>query len=215
MSTLKVVSTNIGEKKTVVWKGKTYTTGIFKYPVNQELWLGTTDVKRDHVIDRKYHGGIDKACYAFSADDYSFWEDMYPEISFTHGMFGENLTVEGMDEAEIFIGDQYRLGGALLEVSEPRQPCVKFNIRLDRSNASKVFVKHECSGVYFRVLKEGIVSSGNVFHLIKRDPHSLSVKRIFQLLFNPSERKVLEHAISIEALAESTREDLKAILQRC
>lgn len=212
---MKVVSTNIGEKKTVVWKGKSYTTGIFKYPVDHELWLGSTDVKGDQVIDRKYHGGIDKACYAFSADDYSFWEDMYPEVEFIHGMFGENLTVEGMDEAEIFIGDHYALGEALLEVSEPRQPCVKFNLRMDRSNASKVFVKHERSGVYFRVLKEGTVWAGDEFKLIKRDPHSLSVKRIFQLLFNPSERKELEHAISLEALAESTRDDLKQKLERC
>lgn len=212
---MKVVSTNIGEKKTVVWKGKTYTTGIFKYPVDHELWLGSTDVKGDQVIDRKYHGGVDKACYAFSADDYSFWEDMYPEVEFIHGMFGENLTVEGMDEAEIFIGDHYALGEALLEVSEPRQPCVKFNLRMDRSNASKIFVKHERSGVYFRVLKEGAVSAGDEFKLIKRDPHSLSVKRIFQLLFNPSERKELEYAISLEALAESTRDDLKEKLQRC
>ena len=212
---MKVVSTNIGKKKTLVWKGKTYTTGIFKYPVDYELWLGSADVKGDQVIDRKYHGGVDKACYAFSADDYSFWEDMYPEVEFINGMFGENLTVEGMDEAEIFIGDHYALGESLLEVSEPRQPCVKFNLRMDRSNASKVFVKHERSGVYFRVLKEGTVSAGDEFKLIKRDPHSLSVKRIFQLLFNPSERKELEHAISLEALAESTRDDLKEKLQRC
>src|SRR5690606_29793566 len=126
---MKVISTNGGERRSVRWSGKMYETGIFKFPVKEGISLGFSDVVGDAVVDRKYHGGEDKACYAFSKDEYSFWENRYPKIEFTDGMFGENLTIEGLNETELFIGDTFQIGDAIIQVSEPRQPCVKLNIR--------------------------------------------------------------------------------------
>jgi len=102
---MRIVSTNIAEPKTIVWKGKEVTTGLFKYPVEAGILLGKEDVDNDHVIDRRYHGGADKACYLYSADHYSYWQNLYPELEMPWGMFGENLTVENLHEAEINIGN--------------------------------------------------------------------------------------------------------------
>lgn len=90
---MKIVSTNIGEAVTIEWRGQKLQTGIYKYPVNQSLFLGKEDVENDHVIDRRYHGGTDKTCYLYSAEHYSFWQNRYPEVKLEWGMFGENLTV--------------------------------------------------------------------------------------------------------------------------
>ena len=98
---MKVISTNISQPKTVIWKGKEVTTGIFKEPVSEPLLLEKTDVKGDHVIDRRYHGGEDKACYMYSADHYPFWKERYEHLEWNYGMFGENLTVEGLQETDI------------------------------------------------------------------------------------------------------------------
>ena len=88
---MKVISVNIGEKRTVTWKYKTYETGMFKYPVEDAIFLGEEDVINDHVIDRRFHGGIDKAVYAYGENHYGFWKELYPDLEFSYGMFGENL----------------------------------------------------------------------------------------------------------------------------
>ena len=98
---MKIISTNIGKPKVVNCKGKMVETGIFKYPVNQPIFLGSEDVENDHVMDRRYHGGVDKACYLYSADHYGYWQKLYPNLEMLFGIFGENLTVEGLHEAQV------------------------------------------------------------------------------------------------------------------
>ena len=95
---MKVVATNIGEKRTVLWRNEHIETGIFKAPVAQGIVLEREDVKKDAVVDRKYHGGIDKACYAYSADFYDYWKGKFPDLKWSYGMFGENLTIHGLNE---------------------------------------------------------------------------------------------------------------------
>ena len=110
---MKIISTNIAQPKTVIWKNKEVTTGIFKEPVEDTITLGVEDVEGDNVIDRRYHGGEDKACYLYSADHYPFWKEKYSGLDWKYGMFGENLTVEGLQETRIRIGNTYQLGSVV------------------------------------------------------------------------------------------------------
>jgi len=104
---MQIVATNIANPKTITWKGRKEQTGIYKYPVNEPIFLGTKDVTGDHVMDRKYHGGIDRSCYVYAKDHYKFWQEKYPNLEWDYGMFGENITIQGFDEHAISIGAIY------------------------------------------------------------------------------------------------------------
>lgn len=164
---MRVVSTNISTPREVVWKGKNITTGIFKQPV-AEITLGYTDVEGDAVIERKYHGGINKACYLYSADHYSYWKNVYPNLEWNFGMFGENMTIKGLDEKLIKIGSQYKVGEAIIEITVPREPCYKLGIRFNDQEIIKKFITIPFCGTYVKVLQEGIVKNGDKLQLIKQ-----------------------------------------------
>ena len=104
---MKIISTNIGERKEIDWKGKKVTTGIFKYSVDQPIFLDVETVKEDTICDRKYHGGIDQAVYGYSLKHYDYWKELYPETEFEYGMFGENLTIDDLEETELHVGDTF------------------------------------------------------------------------------------------------------------
>ena len=205
---MKIVATNVGNKRAVLWKGQKITTGIFKYPIDEGIILEKTDVKSDDVVDRKYHGGIDKACYAYSADFYDYWKGKYPDLKWSYGMFGENLTIDGLNEKEIHIGDIYSVGEALVEVSEPRQPCVKLNVRFNSNQMVKMFTHFGHCGVYFRVLKEGKVMTGDRLILKEKGTPSLSIYEVFQMIYSKGNDALREHALHHPKLAESTKNAL-------
>lgn len=163
---MKVVSTNIGVRKNIDWKGTSIETGIFKHPV-ASVFLEKEDVKGDSVIDRRYHGGVNKAVYAYSVDHYPLWKNLYPDLDWGFGMFGENLTVEGLEETNIHIGNSYKVGNAIIEVTEPREPCVKLGVRFNNTKIIKQFWNETKSGVYFKVLQPGEIKAGDVFQLLK------------------------------------------------
>lgn len=206
---MKVISTNLGKKKTINYNGKNVETGIYKFPVQQSLKLDFTDVVDDEVIDRRYHGGEDKACYLYSADHYKFWKEFYPDLNWEWGMFGENLSIEGFDESKIFIGDIYKLGTATVQVTQPRQPCFKLGIRLEDSEAVKQFIIQEKPGAYIRILEIGEVNVGDTFELIEHKQTSFSLQQIFTFIFNANENiSLIKKAIEIPELATSCRNDL-------
>lgn len=207
---MKIISTNIATPKAITWRGKEIQTGIYKIPVSTGIYLGTEDVENDHVIDRRYHGGIDKACYLFSEKHYSFWKVKYPELDWNWGMFGENLTISGLDETRIFIGDIYEIGQAIVQITQPRQPCFKLGIRFGTQKMVKQFVTSGHSGAYVRVIKNGAVKVGDEFILKKKANNSMTLSEIFELIYteNDKEEKA-KKAILIESLAESCRKDLK------
>tara|TARA_R110002074_G_scaffold323894_1_gene494352 strand:- start:21981 stop:22616 length:636 start_codon:yes stop_codon:yes gene_type:complete len=180
---MKVISTNIGDPVTFEWNGAKEQTGIFKYPTSTGLFLRQNDVKEDTIIDRVHHGGTNKACYLFSADYYSYWKGLYPDLKWDWGMFGENLTVEGLDEFKVRVGDIYKIGGALVQVSQPREPCYKLGIRFGTQNILKEFVAHNHPGTYVKILKEGTVNTGDTLVLIERSSNSLTVQQFYELMF--------------------------------
>lgn len=204
---MKVISTNLGGRKKVEWKGEEIETGIFKYPIKEAIFLGLEDVQGDQVVDRRYHGGLNKACYCYSADYYSFWQAKYPNLEWNWGMFGENLTIEGLDESSIKIGDVYQVGTAKVEVSQPRHPCFKLGIRFGTQQFLKVFTNSSYPGLYLRVLEQGEVRVGDDLHLVKRDENSVTVLEVYELLFRKTVDPIaLAKALKSDKLSDSQKE---------
>ncbi|MCC7452918.1 MAG: MOSC domain-containing protein [Crocinitomix sp.] len=210
---MEVVSVNIGQEKMVSWRGKSVKTGIFKSPINQPIYLGKTDVETDAVIDRRYHGGIDKACYIYSADHYDFWKAEFPLLAWQYGMFGENITVKGLDEKQVQIGDIFYLGNTRVQVSQPRQPCFKLGIRMGTQTVLKKFINQPFPGIYVRVIDEGTVSVGDEMHLSERLHNTLGVLEVWDLLYKKEiDKDLLEFAIEHPQLADACKKDLRSRL---
>jgi MOSC domain-containing protein YiiM len=190
---MKVIATNIGTPTTFTWNGAEEQTGIFKYPLKDGLFLSKNDVKGDTVIDRIHHGGANKACYLFSADYYPYWKERYPDHDWDWGMFGENLTISGMDDAQIRVGTIYKIGGATVQVSQPREPCYKLGVRFGTQGILKEFIQHNHPGTYVKVLEEGKVVSGNVVELLEESTNSLTIQQFYELMFQKEKpREILE-----------------------
>ncbi|MEZ4803798.1 MAG: MOSC domain-containing protein [Gelidibacter sp.] len=180
---MQIVSTNIAKPTTFLWNGREEITGIYKKPTDLAIYLGKGEVKGDEVSDRKHHGGIYKACYLFSADNYSYWKSLYPNLDWSYGMLGENLTISNLDETKIFIGDIYRIGNALVQITLPREPCYKLGVKFGNQKVLKQFIEHGCPGTYVKVLEEGFVQVGDELKLVEQQSNSLSTSQFFNLLF--------------------------------
>ena len=204
---MKIISTNIAEARIIEWKGKEVSTGLYKFGVEQGIFLGKEDVEHDNVMDHRYHGGVDKACYLYSADHYQYWQNLYPELEMPYGMFGENLTVKGLHEKEINIGDTYKIGEAVVQVTQPRQPCFKLQFRFNNNNIVRQFVDSGFSGVYVRILKNGHVNPGDSMQLSDKK-QSLSIHQIYTLLYADEFDEKVKEAVNDPLIAESCKRDL-------
>jgi MOSC domain-containing protein YiiM len=177
---MKIISTNIGEKREVTWKKKTVTTGIFKFPVETPIFLDTEEVKGDAVCNRKYHGGIEQAVYGYASNHYEYWQKLYPALDWKYGMFGENLTVDNLDESTIHVGDTFQVGNVILEATKPREPCMKLGVRFQDMKIVKQFWEQDYSGIYFKVLQTGTVQKGDAFTQLKSCPKNLTIAEVYQ-----------------------------------
>lgn len=205
---MKIISANIGQPKTIEWRGKQIQTGIYKYPVDEAIFLGNEDVEKDHVMDRKYHGGVDKACYLYSADHYKYWKSFYPELELPWGMFGENLTIDGLHEADVNIGDTFQIGNVIIQATQPRQPCYKLGIRFGTQEVVRQFVNSGFAGVYVRVLQNGLVKSGDEIILVEKKD-SLSIQKVYELLYTDTfQKENILKAVNDPNIAESCKKDL-------
>nr|WP_321233606.1 MOSC domain-containing protein [uncultured Psychroserpens sp.] len=212
---MKIISTNIAKPTTFIWNGKEEKTGIYKMPIHTPIYLGKEDVKGDEVSDRKVHGGVFKACYLFSADHYPYWKNLYPNLEWTYGMLGENLTVEGLDEKQLNIGDIYKVGNALVQITQPREPCYKFAYKFNSSEVLKQFIDHGFPGTYVRVLEEGTVKTGDRFERVEKAKNSISTWDFFELLY--AENKNKDHIKAIldnDALPQRKRAKLAAFINK-
>lgn len=210
---MKIVSTNIAKPHTFIWNGKEETTGIYKKPVDIPIHLGKEDVKGDEVSNRKVHGGEFKACYLFSADHYPYWKNLYPNLEWTYGMLGENLTIEGLDEKELHIGNIYSVGNALVQITQPREPCYKFAVKFDSTDVLKQFIDHGFPGTYVRVLNEGTVKTGDTFELVEKAKNSISTHQFFELLYSEDKNKdLIKSILDNKALPQRKRDKLKRFL---
>lgn len=176
---MKIVSVNLGERKEIDWKGKKVTTGIFKFSVDTPIFLDEEEVRGDAICNREYHGGIDQAVYAYSVKHYDYFKELYPNLDWEMGMFGENLTLSDLEETNVHVGDVYRVGEVVLEVTKPRQPCMKLGVRFNDMKVVKQFWNTTMSGVYFKVLQTGFVKKNDVFELITSDKKKPTIAEIY------------------------------------
>jgi len=210
---LKITSTNIAKPTTIIWNGREEYTGIYKNSTNGAVFLGRENVRHDEVSDRKHHGGEFKACYLFSAEQYGYWKNLYPNLDWDWGIFGENLTVSELNEENINIGDIFRVGSALVQITQPREPCYKFGVKFGTQKVLKQFINHGYPGTYVRILEEGFVESGNVFTLVDKAKNSLNIKQFFSLLYSKEKNKAhIELILNNNALPIEKRNKLKLFL---
>jgi MOSC domain-containing protein YiiM len=209
---MEIVSTNIGKEQILDWKGRSIATGIVKEPVEGPIFLDTHSVKGDFIASTKVHGGIDKACYAYGENYYNYWTLHYPAINSNRGLLGENLTIADLDESEIMVGDIYKVGEAILQASQPRQPCSKLAAKLQDEKAIKRFIEFDHPGVYFRVIQTGRVQNGDRLSLDLRNDKALSIQQIFHLLYDEKEhipKEMVEQALFDPNLSASTKKDIQ------
>jgi len=212
---MKVLSVNIGKKQKITVKGRTRYTGIYKKPVNTSIYLGDEDVEGDHVIDRKYHGGLNMAVYVYTKNHYEYFQKLYPNLEFTNGIFGENLTVSNLFETEIQIGDTFQVGDAIIQVSQPRLPCSTLGYRFGTQKIQKQFLNSTFSGFYFRVLKNGNVKKNDKFILIEKAKNSITVAEVFSLFTtNKTNQELIKKTLAIELLSERLKKDIRRKLLR-
>lgn len=201
-----IISTNLAQPKMVSWRGQKVSTGIFKHPVKEPILLKANEVDKDLIADKRVHGGEFKACYLFSSEYYSYWQNLYPNLVWNWGMFGENLTVEGLDESKIHVGDIYKVGNALVQITQPREPCFKLGIRFETQQILKQFIEHGHPGTYVKIVKEGTVKTGDTFELEEKSKNNLTTQQLYQLYFSEVKNKeLLKLAIECEALPEKKR----------
>ena len=180
-SEMKVVSVNVGLPKTVQWRDQPVTTGIFKSPVEGPVTLRKHNLDGDQQADLSVHGGPTKAVYVYPIKHYTYWRGELPDVDFGWGHFGENFSVEGMDEDSICIGDEFSVGSARVLVTEPRMPCFKLGVRFGRADMPKRFLKSQRTGFYFGVVEEGEVQAGDALELLSKHHDGLSVADVTNL----------------------------------
>ncbi len=198
---MKVLSVNVGKPRKVIYKGKAVLTGIFKAPVTGAILLKRLNLEGDGQADLSVHGGVNKAVYFYPMAHYDYWREMLPKVELTPGIFGENFTVEGMLEDEVRIGNQYRIGEAIIRITQPRIPCYKLNIRFNRPDMVRKFLKSNRSGFYAAVVQEGLVKPGDAISLIKPAPHNITVSDFMRwYTTDKTNVKGMQKALTIEGL---------------
>ena len=205
MAKLIIKALNIGLPKRELFHGKEFLTGIRKHPVAGEVFLSRQGFEGDGVGDQKHHGGEDKAVCVYSHDHYTYWGPVLG-IPMPGAAFGENLTVAGMTEADVCVGDVYGIGTAVVQVSQPRQPCGTLAARYNRPDLVKLVVDSGRTGFYFRVLTEGRVRAGDVITLIERDRRSVSIAFANHVFHHArQDRDGIDRVLSVSALSGSWR----------
>ncbi len=151
---------NVGPRRTVEWHGRLVETGIWKSPVDGRVSVRGVNVDGDEQADLRVHGGVDKAVYAYSVEDYEWWSSKLGRV-LEPGTFGENLTVAGFDPSEAVVGSRWRVGTAELQVTQPRQPCFKLGMRMGDAGFVDEFEIAARFGTYLRIVREGDVGAGD------------------------------------------------------
>src|ERR1700691_880495 len=202
----RLLSVNVGLPRDVTWNGKTVQTAVWKSPVTGRRMARKLDIDGDAQADLAGHGGEQRAVFVYQMDSYHYWERFLGRSDFTFGQFGENFTVDGLPDNEVCIGDRYRIGGAELEVTQPRVTCYRVGIRTNEPRMPALLTSSGRPGFYFRVLQEGEVGAGDEIVKVGEAAESMTVAEINALLYLPPHpRDRLERALRIVARAHGWR----------
>ena len=211
----RLLSVNVGLPREINWRGQTVRTAVWKNPVQGKRMVRRLNIDGDGQGDLAGHGGEHRAVFVYQIDSYRHWQDQLHRTDFTFGQFGENFTIEGLPDTEVCIGDHYRIGGALFEVTQPRVTCYRVGIRMDEPRMAALLVSHGRPGFYFRVLEEGEVEAGEEIVKVRTGPEGMSVTEVNRLLYLPGHpRQKLEQALRIPALSNGWRASFRALLER-
>ena len=212
---MKLLSVNVSQPKEVSHNGERIKTGIFKEPVSGRTMMRKLNLDGDGQGDLSVHGGIHKAVYIYPIEHYYYWKRELGRDDLSYGKFGENLTVEGLLEEAVHIGDVFRIGGALVEVSQPRVPCFKLGIKMRDPQIVKPFLASKRVGFYVRVLEEGEVGAGDVIERTKVGEGKMTVTEIVHLRhFDNTNVAAAEKAASLPALSPSWRDSFEEIIAK-
>jgi MOSC domain-containing protein YiiM len=212
---VKLLSVNVSQPTEIAHGRGTVSTGIFKKPVAGRIMLRALNLDGDGQADLANHGGIHRAAYAYSIENYDYWRRELGRADLGFGQFGENFTVRGMVEDDVHIGDVFRVGDALVEVTQPRPPCFKLGIKMGMARFPKLFLASGRVGFYLRVLDEGEVGAGDVFERVESDPERVTVREMSHLLFfDPENLEGAERALRIRALSPGWRGSFEERLTR-
>ena len=209
----RLLSVNVGMPKDIHWHGKTVFTGVFKDPVTGPRRVGKLNVEGDGQGDRAGHGGEQRAVFVYQIESYQYWAHELGRDDFVHGQFGENFTVQGLGDDEVCIGDRYRIGGAVFEVTQPRVTCYRVGIRMNDPQIPALLVSHHRPGFYFRVVEEGEVQAGDDVIRLAVGPEQMRIAEVDALLYLPGHpRQQLLRALRIPALSPGWQASFKAML---
>jgi len=211
----RLLSVNVGLPRDVAWNGKTVRTAVWKFPVAGRRMVRRLNIDGDGQGDLAGHGGEHRAVFVYAMDSYHYWERFLGRTDFAFGQFGENFTVEGLPDDEVCIGDRYRIGDALFEVTQPRVTCYRVGIRMNEPRMAALLVAHHRPGFYFRVLHEGEVGAGDEIVKVAAGPERSTVAEIDGLLYLPGHsREQLQRALRIPALSKGWQSSFQAMLQQ-
>lgn len=176
---MRIVSVNLGKPQSITWRGQTYQTGIFKTPVAEPILAVSMGLQGDQQVDRRVHGGRDKALYLYSAEHYVYWQKELQRTDLPFGTFGENLTVSEWDEQSIRLGDQFRIGQSEVMITGPRVPCFKLEAKMGIEGFARRFSRSLRSGCYAMVWKSGLIAPGDAVQLLQSDNAAPTVAEVF------------------------------------
>ncbi len=209
----RLLSVNVGLPRDIAWQGRIVRTAVWKAPVQGPRLVRRLNVDGDGQGDLAGHGGERRAVFVYQMDSYRYWQSELGRNDFSYGQFGENFTVEGLLDREVCVGDQYRIGGALFEVTQPRVTCYRVGIRLNEPRMPALLVERRRPGFYLRVLEEGEVEAGDEIVQVGEGPERMTVAEIDALLYLPgASRSQLERALRIPALSVGWRDSFQALL---
>ncbi|MGI8907202.1 MAG: MOSC domain-containing protein [Candidatus Sumerlaeaceae bacterium] len=206
MSERILLSIQVGEPQSVpAIDGKPFRTSLFKTPVCEAIWLAAANLEGNRQADLRYHGGHDKAVCCFASEHYAALAE-FVGAELPHGAFGENFTLRGMLEGEVCLGDRYRVGDAVVEVSQPRQPCSNLSRRWGKKTLPKTMVGHGFTGFYTRVIEEGMVQPGEPLLLLERPLEQWTIERLNRIMFVDKENlEALGELVKLSQLAVDWR----------
>lgn len=210
-----LLSVNVGLPREIEWRGKTVHTAVWKGPVRGRRNVGKLNIDGDGQGDLQGHGGEQRAVFVYQVDSYRYWEKQLGRKDFVFGQFGENFTIDGLSDDEVCIGDRYRIGSALFEVTQPRVTCYRVGIRMNEPRMPALLVAHHRPGFYFRVLEAGEVGAGDDIVKVADGPERITVAEMDALLYLPGHsHEQVERALRIPALSKGWQSSFQAILKQ-
>ena len=211
----RLLSVNVGLPRDIEWRGKIVHTAVWKAPVQGRRMARRLNIEGDGQGDLAGHGGEHRAVFVYQIDSYRYWQAQLGRNDFTYGQFGENFTVDGLPDSEVCVGDRYRIGNAVFEVTQPRVTCYRVGIRMNEPQMAALLVSHGRPGFYFRVIEEGEVEAGDEIVQVASGPERMTIGEVNGLLYRPGHpRNQLERALRIPALSTGWRSSFQTLLDR-